>query len=146
MRQFKAPRLELHEVPCDDFDVGEFRIGCQMVCHPGPTVGFRITAPEGVRTSLTRPSEACRTMPPLGVRVTIGAGGRPAVLLEPNTRPPGGGFMPGRLFPPGLRLTLTSPPGRLLFVPGVFPGVLPGRLLPVLPNPPRLGLTLLGVA
>jgi ribonuclease BN (tRNA processing enzyme) len=36
--------LELHEVPCGEFVVGEFTISAALVCHPGPTVGYRITA------------------------------------------------------------------------------------------------------
>ncbi len=35
-------RLELHEVPCGDFEIGEFRVSASLVCHPGPTVGYRI--------------------------------------------------------------------------------------------------------
>src|SRR5262249_44002202 len=100
----------------------------------------RITAPEGVRTSLTRPSGARRTMPPLAVRVTTG--GRPAVLLLPNTRPPGGGFIPGRVLPFGAPLRLPAslpragiPEGRLLLF--IVPGAFPGREFGVLPNPPR---------
>jgi phosphoribosyl 1,2-cyclic phosphodiesterase len=33
----------LHEVPRPEFEVGEFRIDTMLVCHPGPTVGYRIT-------------------------------------------------------------------------------------------------------
>lgn len=36
-------QLELHEVPCKDFEIGEFRISSCLICHPGPTVGFRIS-------------------------------------------------------------------------------------------------------
>jgi len=35
-------RLVLHEMPCADFDIGEFRISSALICHPGPTVGYRI--------------------------------------------------------------------------------------------------------
>ncbi|MGH7898295.1 MAG: MBL fold metallo-hydrolase [Candidatus Binatia bacterium] len=35
-------RLTLHEVPAGDFEVGEFRVSPARVCHPGPTVGYRI--------------------------------------------------------------------------------------------------------
>jgi phosphoribosyl 1,2-cyclic phosphodiesterase len=35
--------LTLHEVPCGTFQIGEFRVDAQLVCHPGPTVGFRVT-------------------------------------------------------------------------------------------------------
>ncbi len=34
--------LHLHEVPAPEFDLGPFRIASQLVCHPGPTVGYRI--------------------------------------------------------------------------------------------------------
>lgn len=35
-------RLSLHEVPAGDFEIGRFRVSAAMVCHPGPTVGYRI--------------------------------------------------------------------------------------------------------
>ncbi len=38
-------KLELHEVPCGDFCIGEFRISSMLVEHPDPTVGFRIQSP-----------------------------------------------------------------------------------------------------
>jgi phosphoribosyl 1,2-cyclic phosphodiesterase len=34
--------LELHELPDQHFQVGEFRVSAALVCHPGPTVGYRI--------------------------------------------------------------------------------------------------------
>lgn len=34
--------LHMHEVPCPPFEIGPFRIRVQRVCHPGPTVGYRI--------------------------------------------------------------------------------------------------------
>jgi phosphoribosyl 1,2-cyclic phosphodiesterase len=40
-------RLHLHEVPCGEIEVGELRISSALVCHPGPTVGYRITSPGG---------------------------------------------------------------------------------------------------
>jgi phosphoribosyl 1,2-cyclic phosphodiesterase len=40
-------RLTLHEVPCDEVTVGELRISSALVCHPGPTVGYRIAGPRG---------------------------------------------------------------------------------------------------
>jgi phosphoribosyl 1,2-cyclic phosphodiesterase len=39
--------LNLHEVPCGEMDIGEFRIASAMVCHPGPTVGYRISEATG---------------------------------------------------------------------------------------------------
>lgn len=41
-------RLFLHEVPCGDFDIGEFRISSMLVGHPGPTVGYRIATAQAV--------------------------------------------------------------------------------------------------
>jgi phosphoribosyl 1,2-cyclic phosphodiesterase len=35
-------RLITHNLPCGSVDVGEFRFEAQSVCHPGPTLGFRI--------------------------------------------------------------------------------------------------------
>jgi phosphoribosyl 1,2-cyclic phosphodiesterase len=42
-------QIILHEVPCPNFDIGEFHIQTGLVSHPGPTVGYRITenAPNG---------------------------------------------------------------------------------------------------
>jgi phosphoribosyl 1,2-cyclic phosphodiesterase len=37
-------RLDLHDVPLEDFEIGPFRVSAALVCHPGPTVGYRITA------------------------------------------------------------------------------------------------------
>ena len=37
----------LHEVPCGVVDIGEFRVEAAMVCHPGPTVGYRIAEATG---------------------------------------------------------------------------------------------------
>ncbi len=45
-------RLMLHEVPRGDFAIGEFRITSALVCHPGPTVGYRIASPTGTLTYL----------------------------------------------------------------------------------------------
>lgn len=42
-----------HEVPSDEADIGEFRVTSALVCHPGPTVGYRIAeAGGGVLTYL----------------------------------------------------------------------------------------------
>ncbi|HZM36868.1 MAG TPA: MBL fold metallo-hydrolase [Burkholderiales bacterium] len=35
-------RLHLHEVSDIEADIGEFRVSSARVCHPGPTVGYRI--------------------------------------------------------------------------------------------------------
>jgi phosphoribosyl 1,2-cyclic phosphodiesterase len=41
------PRVTCHHVPCPSFEIGPFRIDSALVCHPGPTVGYRIEAEEG---------------------------------------------------------------------------------------------------
>ncbi|HLF74306.1 MAG TPA: MBL fold metallo-hydrolase [Anaerolineales bacterium] len=41
-----------HEVPGDDFDIGEFHISSALVCHPDPTVGYRIEGPDATLTYL----------------------------------------------------------------------------------------------
>lgn len=38
----------LHPVAGGEFAIGEFRIRSALICHPGPTVGYRIQAPGGV--------------------------------------------------------------------------------------------------
>ncbi|MEW6299601.1 MAG: MBL fold metallo-hydrolase [Thermodesulfobacteriota bacterium] len=55
-------RLVLHEVPCGDFDVGEFHISSALICHPGPTVGYRIATSDATFAYLTDHE------PALGVR------------------------------------------------------------------------------
>jgi phosphoribosyl 1,2-cyclic phosphodiesterase len=47
------PRVVCHEVPRPPFDIGPFRIRTSLICHPGPTVGYRIEAEEGVATYLS---------------------------------------------------------------------------------------------
>jgi phosphoribosyl 1,2-cyclic phosphodiesterase len=37
-------RLGVHELPLGEFEIGAFRITAALVCHPGPTVGYRISA------------------------------------------------------------------------------------------------------
>lgn len=39
--------LTLHEVPCGEVDIGEFHVSAALVCHPGPTVGYRIADAQG---------------------------------------------------------------------------------------------------
>jgi phosphoribosyl 1,2-cyclic phosphodiesterase len=39
--------LHLHEVPVDEMRIGEFCIDAALVCHPGATVGYRITDARG---------------------------------------------------------------------------------------------------
>lgn len=46
------PNTILHEVPRGDFDIGEFHISTALVCHPDPTVGYRIESPNAIITYL----------------------------------------------------------------------------------------------
>ena len=41
------PRVTCHHVPCPAFEIGPFRIETSLVCHPGPTVGYRIADDHG---------------------------------------------------------------------------------------------------
>src|SRR5262245_8810366 len=41
------PRVTCHHVPRPAFEIGPFRIGSCLVCHPGPTVGYRISDDSG---------------------------------------------------------------------------------------------------
>jgi phosphoribosyl 1,2-cyclic phosphodiesterase len=36
-------RLTVHEVPCGTVRIGPFTVDSALVCHPGPTTGFRIS-------------------------------------------------------------------------------------------------------
>jgi ribonuclease BN (tRNA processing enzyme) len=36
------PSVTCHEVPADMFDIGRFKIEASLVCHPDPTLGYRI--------------------------------------------------------------------------------------------------------
>lgn len=38
-----AARLELHDVPMGEFEIGGLTIASQMVIHPGPTIGYRVS-------------------------------------------------------------------------------------------------------
>jgi phosphoribosyl 1,2-cyclic phosphodiesterase len=42
--------LHLHEVPCGEIGLGALTITAAFVCHPGPTVGYRIAAAGAVLT------------------------------------------------------------------------------------------------
>ncbi|HSH02322.1 MAG TPA: MBL fold metallo-hydrolase [Anaerolineae bacterium] len=37
-------KLTIHEIPHTPFTIGEFTIMGEFICHPGPTVGYRITS------------------------------------------------------------------------------------------------------
>jgi ribonuclease BN (tRNA processing enzyme) len=43
-------RLGIDEVPRGRFGAGEFTVVSDLVCHPGPTVAYRIESPDGVVT------------------------------------------------------------------------------------------------
>lgn len=69
-------RLRLHEAPCGEVEIGEFRVASALVCHPGPTVGYRISAgPEKVLTYLPdhEPALGAGTFPSLPRAWTSGA-------------------------------------------------------------------------
>jgi ribonuclease BN (tRNA processing enzyme) len=61
-------QLVLHEVPCGDFEVGEFHISSALICHPGPTVGYRITTTNATLAYLTdhEPALGARQFPLAG--------------------------------------------------------------------------------
>jgi phosphoribosyl 1,2-cyclic phosphodiesterase len=40
-------KLMVHEVPTGIRQVGAFTIEARLVCHPGPTVGYRVSSPDG---------------------------------------------------------------------------------------------------
>jgi phosphoribosyl 1,2-cyclic phosphodiesterase len=46
------PSVTCHEVPRSAFDIGPFAIETSLVCHPNPTVGYRIRADGGTVTYL----------------------------------------------------------------------------------------------
>jgi phosphoribosyl 1,2-cyclic phosphodiesterase len=46
-------RLVLHDLPAGEFDVGEFRVQADRICHPGFTVGYRIMARAATLTYLS---------------------------------------------------------------------------------------------
>ena len=57
-------KITLNEVPCGDVQIGEFRVTSALVCHPGPTVGYRIVeAGGGVLTYLPDHEPALGTCP-----------------------------------------------------------------------------------
>lgn len=60
-----ACRLTLHEVPGEDASIGPFRLCSSMVCHPGPTVGYRIECNGAAVTYLSdhEPALGVRSFP-----------------------------------------------------------------------------------
>jgi len=43
-------KLILNEVPCETFEIGQFRVTADLIAHVGPTVGYRIESPGSVVT------------------------------------------------------------------------------------------------
>jgi len=43
----ELPNIKFHQVPVGECDIGEFRVCSALVCHPGPTVGYRVIDPKG---------------------------------------------------------------------------------------------------
>lgn len=37
-----APDLQIHEIPGREFDIGSFHVSSELICHPNPTLGYRI--------------------------------------------------------------------------------------------------------
>lgn len=37
-----APDLQIHEIPQREFDLGAFHVCSEMICHPNPTLGYRV--------------------------------------------------------------------------------------------------------
>src|SRR5262245_9881845 len=46
------PRVTCHHVPCPAFEIGSLTIETSVVCHPGPTVGYRIPEENGTAVYL----------------------------------------------------------------------------------------------
>jgi phosphoribosyl 1,2-cyclic phosphodiesterase len=57
-----AQAVEMHEVPCGWIEIGGVRVRAELVCHPDPTVGYRIE--DGPRTIAYLPDHE----PALGVQ------------------------------------------------------------------------------
>jgi len=71
----ELPNIKFHQVPVGECDIGEFRVCSALVCHPGPTVGYRVIDPKGgVLTYLPdhEPALAALTFPALPREWTSG--------------------------------------------------------------------------
>ncbi len=69
-------QLTFHDISSREIDIGEFRVSSALVCHPGPTVGYRISAAEeSVLTYLPdhEPALAALRFPSLPREWTSGA-------------------------------------------------------------------------
>ena len=62
-------RLTVHEVPCGTVRIGPFTVDSALVCHPGPTTGFRVASAEGTLAYL--PDHE----PALGMQGRLAGGG-----------------------------------------------------------------------
>jgi phosphoribosyl 1,2-cyclic phosphodiesterase len=60
-------RLTLHDVPLGTFDVPGFSVSAALVCHPGPTVGYRLDDGTSSMAYLSdhEPALGCRAFPDL---------------------------------------------------------------------------------
>ena len=58
--------LTLHDVGFEPFDIGGFTVSCSLVCHPAPTVGYRLEADGVALTYLSdhEPALGVRAFPP----------------------------------------------------------------------------------
>ncbi len=58
--------LVIHEVPCGEFEIASLRISATLLCHPGPTVGYRIASRQAVLAYLPdhEPALGVRRFPP----------------------------------------------------------------------------------
>jgi ribonuclease BN (tRNA processing enzyme) len=58
-------RLELHDVPIGSFELPGVRVTSALVCHPGPTVGYRLEDDDGVLVYLSdhEPALGVRSFP-----------------------------------------------------------------------------------
>jgi len=58
--------LTLHDVGFEPFDIGGFTVSCSLVCHPAPTVGYRLEADGLALTYLSdhEPALGVRDFPP----------------------------------------------------------------------------------
>src|SRR3990172_10138516 len=83
-------KLSFHDISSREIDIGEFRVCSALVCHPGPTVGYRISAPQkGVLTYLPdhEPALAVLRFPSLPREWTSGgmlAAGADLLLHDPD--------------------------------------------------------------
>lgn len=58
-------RLTLHNAPLEEFEIGALRVRASLVCHPGPTVGYRVSEDSKTVAYLPdhEPALGCRRFP-----------------------------------------------------------------------------------